>query len=62
MARNGTAYLTGIITVYPVGKPTRRWEARDRWKHLVASGSTRKECERNTRLAEYTPVRGRNPG
>ena len=55
--RKGEAYVRGYIDVWLFGKPTRRWEARDRWGTLIAFGSTRKECERYTRYEGYTPIR-----
>ena len=57
MRKRETAYMRGYIVVWIFGKPTRRWESRDYWGKLVASGSTRKECESETRMAGYTPVR-----
>ena len=52
-----TAYVKGYVRVWFIGKPTRRWEARNYWNELVGYGSTRKECEADCRRNGYRPVR-----
>lgn len=58
MARSKpVAYVNGYVSVWLVGKPIRRWEARNYWGERVGYGTTRKECEADCRRNGYTPVR-----
>ncbi len=51
------AYMRKEINGHWCFEPTVRWVARDIWDVLVASGKTRKECEKNTRDSGYVPIR-----
>lgn len=55
--RKPHAYLEKVINGYFYFEPTTRWIARDRWGNWIASGKTRKECEKECRLYGYVPTR-----
>lgn len=52
-----TAYMRPYYTGYFGLERTVHWEARDYWGKLVASGRTRRDCERETRARGYKPIR-----
>lgn len=52
-----TAYLEKFCNGWFMMERTYIWKATDNWGNTVATGRTRKECERDCRAAGYSPVR-----
>lgn len=51
------AYMEKEIIGHWCFEPDVRWVARDRWGNWVASGRTRKDCEKECRTHGYVPER-----
>lgn len=51
------AYIAPYITGHFCFEPIKEWLAKDYWGQTVASGRTRRECERECSTAGYKPVR-----
>ena len=49
------AYMRKVCNGWWMLEPTYEWRAYNDWNNYVASGRTRKECERACRLEGYVP-------